>query len=157
MPLISCPSCAHQISDQAVACPQCGHPMATANPYAAPGSSVADPVAAGTDYSALNEVARGQRILLLALLVSIVAAFSIGFLGETPVLLISIVAGLAGIYGLLVMARGLGYSILTRIVLTLGMLVPTLNWLVMLLLCNTANKKLKAAGYKLGLMGAAAR
>lgn len=27
MPLISCPTCWSQISDQAVACPRCGHPL----------------------------------------------------------------------------------------------------------------------------------
>jgi|HubBroStandDraft_5_1064220.scaffolds.fasta_scaffold31962_1 hypothetical protein len=27
MPLISCPTCTHEISDQALACPKCGHPM----------------------------------------------------------------------------------------------------------------------------------
>jgi len=27
VPLVNCPTCKHQISDQASACPSCGHPM----------------------------------------------------------------------------------------------------------------------------------
>ena len=30
MPLITCPDCSHQISDQAPACPSCGRPAAKA-------------------------------------------------------------------------------------------------------------------------------
>lgn len=31
MALISCPACARQVSEAAVACPNCGHPIATAS------------------------------------------------------------------------------------------------------------------------------
>jgi len=27
MPLITCPTCGHNVSDQAASCPQCGHPI----------------------------------------------------------------------------------------------------------------------------------
>lgn len=122
------------------------------NPYAAPTSGVGDPEQ--PDFSTLNAVARGQRIVLVALLLSIFAAFGAGLIGAVAALAIFVVTAIASIYGLLVLAAGLGYSYVTRFVLLVGLLVPTLNWLIMLMLCNTANKRLKAAGYKLGLMGA---
>ncbi len=31
MPMILCPACSHQVSDQATSCPNCGHPL---TPYA---------------------------------------------------------------------------------------------------------------------------
>ena len=36
MPLINCPDCGHQVSDQAPACPQCGRPINTAIVQQAP-------------------------------------------------------------------------------------------------------------------------
>lgn len=165
MALIACPSCDREISDMAAACPQCGHPTGgTANPFAAPAASLADPVAAGADYpgaeyagadySKLNQVAHGQRLVLFALLISLFAALGAGAIGAYGMLLGNLVAIVLAIYGLIQMTIGFRYSVITQILLVASMLVPGLNWLVMLLICNRANKALKAAGYKVGLMGA---
>lgn len=43
MPLISCPECQQQISDQAPTCPQCGYPLVCqGNPYLSPSSASAE-------------------------------------------------------------------------------------------------------------------
>jgi hypothetical protein len=38
MPLIKCPVCANDVSDQAAVCPKCGHPLQPRTPSLAPGS-----------------------------------------------------------------------------------------------------------------------
>jgi len=42
MPLISCPECRQQVSDQAAACPKCGYPMRPPSPVAPGSNPVAD-------------------------------------------------------------------------------------------------------------------
>jgi hypothetical protein len=52
------------------------------------------------------------------------------------------------------LGAGLGYGVLTRIVLVIMLFVPLVNLVVLLALTTSGTTALKASGYKVGLFGA---
>lgn len=103
----------------------------------------------------LEEVAAGQKIIIY----TIIANFLVGVSQRsTPELgmMISIVAILvtvAAIYGVYRLCTGLGYSIGIKIVLMILMFIPLVNLITLVILSFKATKKLRGAGYEVGLLG----
>jgi hypothetical protein len=131
--------------------------MSDFDPYAAPRSPVADvPSPPGAETARLNRVASGQRLLIYALLVSVVAIVLQASIGPLAAV-ITLAASLAAIVGVLRTAAALGRSVLARVLYVVAMLLPLINLLAMLAMSAQATKALRAAGYRVGLLGAKAR
>lgn len=128
------------------------------NPYQAPASD--DTARAPTASGDIEFVRRGQKLVIWAILLNIlvpIVAIALGGVGRTTAILVQIgglVAVAFAIYGLYCLGKGMRASILVGIVTVLCMFVPLLNLLVLLLINGSATRRLRAAGYKVGLLGA---
>lgn len=129
--------------------------MNSPNPYSPPKSQVADVVDGHTvDFNRMNRVASGQRLIIGALIASLV---SVGIrTGINP--LVGVILGLAAsvmsIVGAVRVDGGLGGSVFSRILYVIAMLLPLINLIIMFTLSARATKALRAAGYEVGLLGA---
>ncbi len=127
------------------------------NPYSPPTSDPGSP--AGINQTAdLSSLASGQRHVNYALLLYLsavglslllpksstgAAIFAVGVIGIGIYILVSV-------FRLAKVLHGTGFAI----VYLLGMLIPLVDLLLLLILNRRATKKLKEAGYKVGLLGA---
>lgn len=102
----------------------------------------------------MDDVASGQRIIILAILVNLVAAVLRVSLGEVWALAVVVAAGIAAIVGLLRLATGLGYSSGTKVLLVVLAFVPLASLVMLAMLNQRATKALRAAGYEVGFFGA---
>ncbi|MHA3772539.1 hypothetical protein ACXR0O_13470 [Verrucomicrobiota bacterium sgz303538] len=109
-----------------------------------------------------HKVRIGQKCLLYAILIYLVA-LSLGGLakGQVAAPLFGVLIGLLGltvivlgIVGTLKIGDGLRYSLTLRIALAFLIVVPLVNLVVLLVLNAKATSRLRAAGYKVGLLGA---
>jgi hypothetical protein len=122
--------------------------MSDNNPYQSPKSRVADVVDGD-----IEAIAAGQKLVIYAILVYFLAAASRLAIGPLAVLLFLAALGLA-IAGILKLGAGMGFSTLTKVVCVVLMFVP-LGGLIMLLVLNSkATTRLRAAGWRVGLLGA---
>jgi hypothetical protein len=55
--------------------------------------------------------------------------------------------------GMFRMGVGMGYSRAMRILLMVAMVVPLVSFVTMLVVSSLATRRLRAAGYKVGLLG----
>ena len=185
MALIACAECNKQISDRAAACPSCGCPVAAGDTQAeATRPSASSTPMDSPENAQLNKVAAGQRIVIFAI-VGMIAVVGLQFAlienrDLTPVFgYLDLAVKLVGIYGVITMAVGLGYSLLTRAIFIALFLLPYLmafnvlsvseghngfiallpvvNFLIVLWVINAGSKALKKGGYKVGFLGAAPR
>jgi small-conductance mechanosensitive channel len=124
--------------------------MSDKNPYETPAANLGD---ATNDATEIEKVKKGQKLIIYALLINISVYLVQMAVGQVAVLvtLISIVTAFVGLYYL---STGLGMSILTRIFVLILLFIPPLNILTMLVINSKATAKLRAAGYKVGLLGA---
>ncbi|GGD56113.1 hypothetical protein [Pseudoxanthomonas indica] len=119
----------------------------------------------GRDLQA-SEVARGQKIVIFAVLLNIlavgviIAAPAYGVspeLGGTLLLGswgVRILAFILGIFGVLKIGGGLDWSGISKVLIFIALLIPLINILTLLVVNGKATAFLKAAGYKVGLAGA---
>jgi hypothetical protein len=127
------------------------------NPYTAPNARLADPPATSSqDTARLNSIASGQRLLVIAVLVSFFASALRTSVGDIA-LLISLASMALSIYGAFRLSMALGNGVAMRIVYALLMIVPLINLIAMLMLSSRATSALRAAGYRVGLFGASSR
>jgi hypothetical protein len=131
--------------------------MSSQNPYTPPSSRVAD-VADGDleSIESLNRVARGQRQVMFALLAEI-AASVIARAAPQIGLLLLIAAFIYSVVALLRLTSALGISIVSRVLLCVGLLIPLLSLLVLAVLSSRASRRLRAAGFRIGFLGAKPR
>jgi hypothetical protein len=122
----------------------------TSNPYEAPKADVAMPLA---DEPRIEQVASAQKLIIYAILAYFAAAVVRALLGPAG-LLIGVAAVLMGLLGAYRLCTGLGYSVAIRVVLLLLMCVPLVSLIVLLVLNGKATRRLRAAGYRVGLLGA---
>lgn len=114
-----------------------------------------------SDAHLTEKVASGQKLIIYALLVQVVAGALMGVLGDT-VGLTGLVAGGTALIGAVVIsfvgmfriAGGLGYSNVAKVFLLVLLLLPLIGLITLLVLNSRATKRLREAGYKVGLMGA---
>lgn len=132
--------------------------MKDPNPYAPPKSHVADAVEnPAVDFMRMNRVASGQRLLIAALIASLVAASIRTGVNPVAGVLLGLVAVVMSIVGVLRIDGGLEGSVLSRILCVVAMLLPLINLIIMLTLNMRATKALRAAGYDVGFLGAKQR
>lgn len=124
--------------------------MGTYNPYEAPKADVSTPM---MDEPGIDEVASAQKLIIYAILAYFVAGAIRVSMGPVGLLVAlgALVMGLVGTYRL---CSGLGFSMASRIILLVLMFVPLVSLIVLLVLNAKATAKLRAAGYRVGLLGA---
>jgi hypothetical protein len=120
----------------------------------------------------IERVRTGQRIVLYSVLMNLVAmvlyfgAIIVArFLGDRTLvataeilrLVVWLGALIVGLIGVIRLTKGLGYSIVGRILFPISMFIPCINLIVLLILSSKATMVLTKAGYKVGLMGATER
>jgi hypothetical protein len=128
------------------------------NPYAPPKSQVADAVDnSAVDITRMNRVASGQRLLIAALIASLVAASVRTGLSPIAGALLGFIATAVSIVGVLRIDGGLEGSVLSRILYVIAMLLPLVSLIIMFTLNRRAMKALRAAGYDVGFLGAKQR
>lgn len=120
------------------------------NPYRAPQSDLS---AATADDADIAAVYRGQKEIIYAIVAQMVAMAAAPF---EPVLgrFLAIAALGIAVYGLWRLGKGLHYATWLNVLLVLMMLLPLLNLLTLLIVNAQATRRLRAAGYKVGLVGA---
>lgn len=124
--------------------------MADTNPYETPAAPLGEPA---HDAEEIEKVKKGQKLLIYAILINISAYLVQMAVGEIAVL-VNIVSVIMALVGLYYLAKGLGMSILMKIIVLILLFIPLLNLLTMLVMNSKATAKLRAAGYKVGLLGA---
>lgn len=124
--------------------------MNTYNPYEAPKANVSAPI---ENDAGIEQVASAQKLIIYSILAYFAAAAIRASMGPIGVLvgLGALVMGLVGTYRL---CSGLGYSMATRIILMVLMFLPLVGLIVLLVLNSKATGRLRAAGYRVGLLGA---
>lgn len=100
----------------------------------------------------IEDVASGQRLIILAVLVNIVAAVLQAAVHPSFALL-GLVGAVVAIVGLLRLGRGLDYSTATKVVLIVLSFVPLVNLVMLLIVNSRATKALRSAGYEVGFFG----
>lgn len=124
--------------------------MSQPNPFQTPGGDLA---AEQASPPSLVHLARGQKLLIYAILVNIMTIVlrNAGALVGVALGLTTLVLSIMGIFGI---AGALRFSTLVKVLLAISMLIPFVNLIVMLILNARATKVLKAGGYNVGLLGA---
>ena len=124
--------------------------MNTYNPYEAPKADVSAPM---VDEAGIEQVASAQKLIIYSILAYFAAAAIRAMLGPLG-LLVALGAVLMGLVGTYRLCSGLGFSTASRIILMVLMCVPLVSLIVLLVLNAKATRKLQAAGYRVGLLGA---
>lgn len=124
--------------------------MSAQNPYAPPQTDVEPPPIAEPG---IERVASAQKLIIYSILAYFAAMAVRALLGPVGlvVLLAALVMGLVGTFKL---CSGLGYSLPAKVILLVLMFVPLVSVLVLLILNRKATERLRAAGYRVGLLGA---
>ena len=148
MALINCPECSTEVSDRAPTCPKCGSPIAIKEQQSV------KPTAPVSESSQINisAASKHHRILITSVLVWFIAVI---FLRNTPALfnLVMLALAVSNIYSAYKLASALGYpSVLWVFLSIFGLFVLCVP---QILLINSANKKFKSMGLKVGFLGGA--
>ncbi len=123
--------------------------MATSPPPAPPPPSAG---AAPTD-TAIEDVVTGQKLVLYAILIYIIAIVLQLAVAEIFGL-VALGTVVLGIMGLLKLSDGMGWSTGIKILLIVLLFVPLVSLIMLALVNGKATDRLRTAGYKVGLMGA---
>ena len=118
------------------------------NPYQSPQSRVADVVDGD-----IEAIAGGQKLVIYAILVYFLAVASQAAIGQLGLLIGLVSLGLS-IAGIIKLRAGMKFSTVTQIICVVLMFVPLVGLLMLLVLNSKATKRLQAAGYRVGLLGA---
>jgi len=120
----------------------------TDNPYQAPASKPEVVVTQDT-----KRLASAQKTLIASILFYPLAMVGQAFIGKNGIYLLLGVL-IFGVLGIVRLAAAFRYGRLKIALLLLSLLVPLLGLILLLRLNAKATKELKAAGYKVGLLGA---
>jgi len=103
----------------------------------------------------LQEIAKYHRLLLWSILAAVVANLSRLFLGDQPIgLLVYFAAAAFQIFTLYKLGTSLKLSVVWMVLLMVGLFLPFMGLLILLTIHDKAMKAMKAAGVKVGFMGA---
>ncbi|MEY4563196.1 MAG: hypothetical protein RLZZ618_2473 [Pseudomonadota bacterium] len=105
----------------------------------------------------MNRVASAQKFVIYSLLAALAATGIRSLVGSEVGLLLGVLVTILMMVGAVRLDGALNGSILSRILYALTMLLPLISLIIMFTLSLRASKELKAAGYKVGLLGADAR
>ena len=102
----------------------------------------------------MKEVATGQRLMILAIGVNIVAYIVSSRVDEIIGLVLAL-AGLAiAITGVIRATSGLGFSTPRKVFYVIGLAIPVIALIVLAMVSAEATKTLRANGHKVGFFGA---
>jgi hypothetical protein len=101
----------------------------------------------------IENVAYGQKFILYAILINIVAAIAKFAIGNIAIVF-NIAAIALSLVGLFRLSSGLGYKTITKILLCICFFIPLVNIITLVVLSSKATGVLREAGYKVGLLGA---
>lgn len=107
-----------------------------------------------TPAGSLEDVATGQRLMILAIVVNIIAYIMSRAAGPMVGLLVGIVGVIVAIVGMVRATGGLGYSTPRRVLYVIGLFIPVIALIVLAMVSAEATKTLKANGYQVGFFGA---
>lgn len=123
--------------------------MNAQNPYAPPQAEVEQHVVD----AGIERVASAQKLIIYSILAYFAAMAVRALLGPIG-LVVLLGALLMGIVGTFRLCSSLGYSLPAKVILMVLMFVPLVSVLVLLVLNRKATERLRAAGYRVGLLGA---
>lgn len=102
----------------------------------------------------MKEVALGQRLLILAIVLNIVTYI----VSQRVVLIIGLLMGLlvlaVAIVGVLKVTGALGFSTPRKVIYIVGLFIPVVALIVLAAVSAEATKALRANGHKVGFFGA---
>ncbi|MES2259597.1 MAG: hypothetical protein V4724_13795 [Pseudomonadota bacterium] len=127
-------------------------PAAPASPYAAPAANLAATGSSETELTAM--IAGGQKFIIYAIIANIALAMTRTQLPAALLLLGSLAILWLSFTGMLRMAKGMEIGGGLRALLVLLMLVPLINIIALVVLNSKGSKRLREAGYTIGLLGA---
>ena len=104
--------------------------------------------------SPLEDVAEGQRWIIYAILVNIGAIAWQAILGNQVWAVLGVTSAALAILGVIRLAKGLGYSMVVKVFLVILMFLPLISLITMAILSSRATAALRAAGIKVGFLGA---
>lgn len=125
--------------------------MATDNPYRTPESRVVTDIEFSPEK--FHSLATGQKIIGAAVLLYLLGTVVLLGIDRQVGILVLLLAYVVGLAGFLKTIKGIELKAYSKIIYALSMLVPVLNVLVLAHLGELAVRELKAAGYKIGLLG----
>lgn len=102
----------------------------------------------------MNEVATGQRMLILAIGVNLVAYIVSNWVHPIVGLLVGLVALTIALIGVIRATSALGFSTPRKAIYVIGLLIPVVSLIVLAAVSAEATKALRANGYKVGFFGA---
>jgi len=123
------------------------------NPYAPPASTKA-PAEPVEDDADLESLALGQKLVIYTIIANL--AWAAIRTSMPPLLagLLALAITIVALVGVWKISTALGSNIVMKILAILSMFVPLANLIVLVLLSVRATKRLKEAGYTVGLLGA---
>jgi hypothetical protein len=101
----------------------------------------------------VGKVASGQKMFIYGILSYFCAIFLQFIIGPIAAVLLLVMLVL-GIIGIIRLSGGLGYGVLSVILISVSMIVPVVGLIVLLIVNSKATKYLRENGYKVGLLGA---
>ena len=110
-----------------------------------------------TPDASIEDVRVGQKMILYAILINIASLVARAVLGDIWLLLFGLVSAVLAVGGVLRLSTGLGYSTGVKILLIILVFVPLISLITLAIINGKATERLKAAGYRVGLMGARSR
>lgn len=161
----ACPHCGAQVMIGNEFCTRCRKPL-NAAPAAAPADVYAPPRAnldapadtAAFDHAQLERLRTGQRLVILAIIISFLVYPLGAVLSPEVAGVASLVLSLANVVLIVVgmwrLSLGHGYGTLVAVIFCVMGIVPLLGLVLMIGLSISATGKLRKAGYKVGLLGA---
>jgi hypothetical protein len=131
--------------------------MPNQNPFTPPSAPLADVIDNDPEsLESLNLIASGQRQVMFALLAQIAASVLAGAVPQLGLLLL-IGALIYAVVALVRLASALGMSVVSRVLLCLGLVIPLVSLLVLAVLSSRASRRLRAGGFRIGFLGAKPR
>ena len=131
--------------------------MNSTNPYSPPKAPVSDVSGSPTDtIERLNRIASSQRLVVISIVSFVGARVFTSTIGPAGVLLL-IAALIMSIVGVIRLSGALGHSNWVRVGIVIGLFIPIINIVIMAILSSRATRRLRAAGYRVGLLGASGR
>jgi hypothetical protein len=127
--------------------------MSQPNPYAPPSASLTETFLSEQPGVAARLVS-GQRMMIIALVLYLVAGFLGPAIGKLAAGLVAISALILGIVGAIRLSRALGFGIGLQIACFIMLFIPLVNLLTILILNRKATERLRNQGYQVGLLGA---
>lgn len=122
--------------------------MDTPNPYRVPDARVA----ASVDGD-IEAVTAGQKLVIYAILVYFLAAAARVALGPLAFVGAFVALGLA-LVGIVRLGTGMGDSTAIKVLCVVLMFIPLVGLIMLLVLNSRATNRLRAAGYRVGFLGA---